>query len=210
MERRADAKERTAQRQGVPPALALVLAFVNTSYGGERHPHREAQTPEQLRIWLTERGLLGRSEPVTDGDFRRAMAFREALRTLLHANTERNPQAPAPAGAPEAPATAEAVELLNAAGRSAPLRVRFRSDGTAALEPDLGGVDGAIARLLADVVLSMADGTWTRLKACRNVRCGRAFYDVSKNRSATWCAMATCGNRLNASAYRQRRKLQPA
>lgn len=214
MESRAGAQQPATQRQEMPPALAHVLAFVNTRYGGERHQHREVETPEQLQTWLRERELLNAGEPVTEGDFRRAIAFREALRTLLHANTERDQRftdAGTVAGdASSTPSIADAVELLNATGRSAPLRVRFRSDGNATLEPDLAGVDGVIARLLADVVLAMADGTWTRLKACRNVRCGRAFYDTSKNHSATWCAMAACGNRLNASAYRRRRKQQLA
>lgn len=212
MASRADAREPVSRRHDAPPPLARVLAFVNTRYGGERHAHREAETPEQLRSWLREQGLLSASELVTEGDFRRAMAFREALRTLLHANSARDQRAAAATGggAAAAPRVAEAVELLNAAGRSAPLRVRFRADGSAALEPDLAGVDGVIAGMLADLVVAMADGTWPRLKACRNERCGRAFYDTSKNRSATWCAMATCGNRLNASAYRRRRKQQPA
>jgi predicted RNA-binding Zn ribbon-like protein len=36
------------------------------------------------------------------------------------------------------------------------------------------------------------------------------LYDVSKNRSGTWCTMAMCGNRLKAQAYRQRRKVRDA
>jgi predicted RNA-binding Zn ribbon-like protein len=49
----------------------------------------------------------------------------------------------------------------------------------------------------------MADGTWHRLKACR--QCAWAYYDYSKNRSATWCSMAICGNRTKTRAYRRRR-----
>ena len=48
----------------------------------------------------------------------------------------------------------------------------------------------------------MADGTWRRLKACREDTCQWAFYDRSKNRSGTWCSMAVCGNRAKARAYR--------
>jgi predicted RNA-binding Zn ribbon-like protein len=46
-------------------------------------------------------------------------------------------------------------------------------------------------------------GTWTRLKACR--QCEYAFFDRSKNRSASWCAMAICGNRTKNRTYRRRR-----
>jgi predicted RNA-binding Zn ribbon-like protein len=50
----------------------------------------------------------------------------------------------------------------------------------------------------------MLDGTWVRLKACRN--CHWSFYDYSPNRSATWCSMQLCGNRTKTRAYRSRRR----
>ena len=43
---------------------------------------------------------------------------------------------------------------------------------------------------------------WERLKACP--QCGWSFYDYSRNRSATWCSMSLCGNRLKTRAYRRR------
>jgi predicted RNA-binding Zn ribbon-like protein len=49
----------------------------------------------------------------------------------------------------------------------------------------------------------MLDGSWSRLKACRN--CCWSFYDYSPNRSATWCSMQLCGNRKKTRAYRRRR-----
>jgi predicted RNA-binding Zn ribbon-like protein len=49
----------------------------------------------------------------------------------------------------------------------------------------------------------MLDGTWGRLKACRN--CHWSFYDRSPNRSATWCSMQLCGNRTKTRAYRRRK-----
>jgi predicted RNA-binding Zn ribbon-like protein len=50
----------------------------------------------------------------------------------------------------------------------------------------------------------MSDGSWSRLKCCRNHDCRWSFYDYSKNRSATWCSMQICGNRTKTRAYRQR------
>ncbi len=55
------------------------------------------------------------------------------------------------------------------------------------------------------VFTAMTDGTWARLKTCRNERCQKAFYDTSKNRSGAWCSMAGCGSRFKARAYRHRR-----
>ena len=49
---------------------------------------------------------------------------------------------------------------------------------------------------------AIASGTWSRLKCCRNHACRWAFYDDSKNRSATWCSMQICGNRAKTRTYR--------
>src|SRR5579864_806427 len=180
------------QRKAAPEPLALVQAFVNTHYGQARRAHTELTNPEQLRIWLVAHDLLADGTPVTEGDFRRVLQLREALRSLLHANNER-----------EMPASQ--IEVLNRLASNAPLTVRFQHDGVPTLEPDIAGVDGALARLLGIVFTAMTDGTWGRLKVCRNERCQKAFYDTSKNRSGAWCSMVGCGSRLKARAYRQRR-----
>jgi predicted RNA-binding Zn ribbon-like protein len=119
--------------------------------------------------------------------------MREALRKLLLAHN----------GAPLDPA---AVDAVNNAAKSAELVVRFDDEGNAALVPVRTGIDGALGRLIAIVYRSMAEGTWERMKACPEDKCEWAFYDWSKNRSATWCDMAVCGNRAKARAYRERRQ----
>lgn len=52
--------------------------------------------------------------------------------------------------------------------KHASLIVRLRLEGSAQLVPDIEGVDGVIGLLLGNVFTTMADGTWTRLKACRS------------------------------------------
>ncbi len=59
---------------------------------------------------------------------------------------------------------------------------------------------------MAIVVRAMADGSWSRIKACRNDTCRWLFYDQSRNRSGTWCTMAICGSRMKARAYRARQR----
>ena len=85
------------------------------------------------------------------------------------------------------------------------LTLRFGSDGAelVAAAPD---VNGALAALVGIVATSMAEGTWPRMKACREDACGWAFYDRSRNRSSTWCHMSVCGNRAKTRAYRERRR----
>jgi predicted RNA-binding Zn ribbon-like protein len=131
---------------------------------------------EWLPEWLEEHGLPPR-------DFDRARELREALRALLHVNNVGG----------EAP---EAVARLNDAARD--VRVELRADGVVLAAADPLGDVTAVA------LTAMIDGTWKRLKVCRN--CEWAFYDTSKNRSGSWCSMQLCGNRLKTRAYRKRRR----
>jgi predicted RNA-binding Zn ribbon-like protein len=212
-------------------ALGLMQAFLNTRYGSGRRYHEELDTAERLRAWLTRHHLLIDDAPVTEGDLRRTLSVREALRAVLRANTSATTaesrsvsaqqgavsallhgMARAPSRSvmsshnPDADAR-EAAEVINAIAAYAPLTVRFQRDGQTSLEPAIDGVDGALARLLATVPLAQADGRWRRLKICRNDSCGRAFFDTSKNHSGAWCDLGKCGNRLNARASRARRRL---
>jgi len=61
----------------------------------------------------------------------------------------------------------------------------------------------ALDRVVAIALGAMLDGSWGRLKACRN--CRWSFYDRSPNRSGTWCSMQLCGNRKKTRAYRRRK-----
>jgi predicted RNA-binding Zn ribbon-like protein len=65
---------------------------------------------------------------------------------------------------------------------------------------------GSLGRLIAIMVEAMADGTWSRLKACSAETCQWLFYDTSKNRSGHWCSMRVCGNRAKARQFRARRR----
>ena len=173
-----------------PGELALPEAFVNTA--AFLYHREELHHPALLRDWLVQHRLLGADEPVGDADLTYALEVREALRNLLRANTG-------------LPRSAEAVETLNRAMHRASLVPHIGDDGQARLVPQADGVYAAIGHVLANVVLAMADGSWSLLKACRNDDCQYAFYDRSKNHSGTWCVMAIRGNRHKTRGYRQRR-----
>ena len=179
--------------QEAPGELELVRSFVNTF--DVESTVDDVATPAALGEWLSVRGFLGAGERVTRAEHGRALAVREALRALLLANNGAEPD-------PGAAAT------LDEAARRARLRLRFLADGSARQEPGACGVDGALGRLLAIVAEAMSDGTWPRLKACRSDTCRWAFYDRARNHSRTWCAMAVCGNRTKARAYRRRRAVR--
>jgi predicted RNA-binding Zn ribbon-like protein len=173
-----------------PGELELVRQFLNTidiEDGVE-----EIGTPAKLAAWLGEHGL-GNGYELRDNDVRRAVAMRESLRALTLANNGE-------------PLRDSAVRTLNSIAGEARLLVRFDERGETALEPAGEGSEAALGELLAIVFRSMADGTWSRLKACRAETCQWAFYDRSKNRSGTWCSMAVCGNRAKARSYRERHR----
>jgi predicted RNA-binding Zn ribbon-like protein len=173
-----------------PGELELVRQFLNTRDVEEGL--EELGTPEQLRAWLAGQGL-GPQHDLDGDDVKRALALRESLRALTLANNGE-------------PLDGSAIPTLNSIAGEARLLVRFDERGRTVLVPAGNGAEGALGGLLAIVFRSMADGTWSRLKACRADTCQWAFYDRSKNRSGTWCSMAVCGNRAKARAYRERHR----
>lgn len=172
-----------------PEGLELVRGFVNT-LDVESDTDALAE-PDGLADWVVEHDLGDDAFGASPADVRRAAELREALRALLLAN---NGEVVEPA----------AVGVLNdVAGRSK-LVLCFDETGRCDARPETGGVDAALARILAIVHRAMADGTWPRLKACRWDDCHWAFYDRSKNQSRSWCSMRVCGNRAKSRAYRRR------
>jgi predicted RNA-binding Zn ribbon-like protein len=182
--------DNAGSRELAPGELATLQQFVNTldlEDGVEL-----LQGPADLRRWLAHHELAAPSTRIGEDDFRRAIEVREAFRAVLEANN----------GAPLDP---DAVATLDAAARAAELTVRWNDAGQAELVPARAGLDGAFGRLLAIVYRARVEGTWQRLKACPRHSCRWAFYDRSRNRSSTWCAMSSCGNREKARAFRERR-----
>jgi len=121
--------------------------------------------------------------PVDDPE--RARPLRDAFRALALANNG-------------LPLDAAAVETINAT--AARLSLRLGDDGRVRFEDGGDPLD----RLVSIAFSAMLDGSWGRLKACRN--CSWSFYDGSPNRSATWCSMQLCGNRSKTRTYRSRRR----
>lgn len=170
--------------------LDLVIEFVNTL--DLRSGTDALDTAAGLAEWGAKRRLLPRGAVVTERERERAVALREALRTLMRHN---NGAAPAPA----------AAQALDGAAAQVGLAPHFAADGSVELRTDADGVDGLLGRILLPVVGAMQDGTWARVKACREDDCHWAFHDASRNRSGVWCDMAECGNRAKVRAYRRRR-----
>ena len=166
--------------KAAPAPLRLLQLFVNTA----DHENGSEWLPDQaaLDAWLAEHGLPGGGRARA-----RRSSYARRLRALLRANNGKG-------------RSRRAVSTVNDA--AAALAIALDDDGAG---PDLGGRRPR-ARIVAVAVTAMLDGTWPRLKVCRN--CGWSFYDYSKNRSASWCSMQLCGNRLKTRAYRRRRAVR--
>ena len=182
------------RRPPAPGRLELLRTFVNTvdlESGVDQFA-----SPEQLAGWLTERALLPRGATIGAADRATVIAFREAVREVLEAN------------AGHADASGALARLDEIAAR-VPLRLRMGDRPR--LEPERGaGIDLAVGRLLAIIYEAVAQGTWSRLKACRDDACRWAFYDSSRNRSGVWCTMAICGNRTKGRVFRRRHPAETA
>jgi predicted RNA-binding Zn ribbon-like protein len=178
-------------RPKAPGRLALLQRFIN-SHNHDFPPEWDRiGTPESAQAWLERKRLVAPGDRISDADAARLRELREAIRALVIAN---------PGGRPDAAAT---VVIRKASG-TARLTVAVDGAGRTALEPARGGVDGAVATLLGILHEAQLSGDWARMKGCR--QCGYAFFDRSKNRSASWCAMSICGNRTKNRAYYRRRR----
>jgi predicted RNA-binding Zn ribbon-like protein len=178
-------------RPKAPGRLELLQRFVNSHNHDFPEDWDRIGTPEKAAAWLLEKGLVAPGDPVSAADAARLRELREAIRALVIAGHGGQPAA----------AAADAVRRLAGAAR---LSVTVDAGGETALAPACGGVDGAVATLLGILHEAQLSGHWSRLKCCR--QCEYAFFDRSKNRSATWCAMSICGNRTKNRSYYERRR----
>ncbi|TFV58091.1 zf-CGNR multi-domain protein [Mycobacterium sp. PS03-16] len=170
-----------------PAPLDRVQSLVNTvdlEIAQDRLARRDDAQP-----WLVAHGWLAAGATLTDADLDLARSVREAVRALLIDPTD-----------------AGAVEILRAVAAAAPVRASLDDRGTV----DLRAAGGTLAERLGDVLIlirdAQRDGTWSRLKACANHDCRWVFYDQSRNRGGSWCAMSSCGNRLKNRDFRARHR----
>ncbi|MHB8717823.1 MAG: CGNR zinc finger domain-containing protein [Candidatus Dormibacteria bacterium] len=176
--------------RAAPGGLGLVQDFINSTElpGG----WDELGDLEATVTWLRTHGLEFTPD---EAQRRRLVEVREQLRELLSVNQ----------GHPLSEATAARLGRM----LSTPsLRARVDGDGVH-LQAAGSGSDGLLGQILAALVRSTVDGTFRRLKVCRDETCQWTFYDSSKNGRGAWCGVRGCGARAKARAYRLRRRDLP-
>jgi len=181
-----------AEGKPAPMPLLAVQAFANTL---DIEEAKDALAdPSSARRWLEEAQMIAPRFELGPAGLEAARALRDALRESLEANTSGKLD----------PATADTLATL-----AGTWRIELDCDGEGRFALDLNPAK-SIAELgsqfLGVVFQAQLDGTWERLKLCDNPECRWAFYDLSRNRSGSWCRMGECGNRLKNRAYRERHK----
>ena len=175
-----------------PMPLLLVQSFVNT-WEGDSGVDLLADPEAGLR-WLEEAGLLHGSGV----DLAQVRAIRESIRALLVRKSGEGDLEPAQRS------------TLAALAASAHVHLIFDGDAVA-LQPDEdNGLSFLAAALLLIIRDAQRDGSWDRLKACRNPDCHWAYYDRSHAARGAWCDMAVCGNRMKNRTLRSRRSARGA
>jgi hypothetical protein len=184
--RRDTGRVRTGPSRTVPATapgrLQLLQSFLNTL-----HVERGTDaldSPATAYTWLAGTALSPLPPPGPE-DLDRLRTLRRELRARCG----------------DGPRDDEALTHLAA---HAPLRLTPDPGGTFHLTPMGDDHPAMLATLLAIAYDAQRDGTWDRLKICHHNACRWAFYDQSRSRTATWCAMGICGNRTKVTAYRRR------
>jgi predicted RNA-binding Zn ribbon-like protein len=116
-------------------------------------------------------------------------SLREALRTVIaEADSQR--------------LNAKHRSILTAASARARIGATTLSDGSVRLVPAATGIPGFLSALFLAMHDSETDGTWSRLQICQ--RCRWAFFDITKNTSASWCTVR-CSQRAKAARHYRRK-----
>jgi predicted RNA-binding Zn ribbon-like protein len=171
-----------------PGELELVRSFLSLHDHSANDGSTLRPGPRALAWWLREEQLISAEDDVSEVDVAWALAVRDALVQKVRENMG-------------APADPDADTTCNEAAAETGLRPRFDDPR---LVPTVDGVRGAIGRLLGVAFMAELDGSWHRFRLCADPTCTTVFYDRSKNHSAKWCSMQTCGNRNKVRAFRQR------
>src|SRR5215216_1331554 len=119
-------------RPKAPGRLELLQRFVNSYNHDFPREWDRIGTPERAQRWLRQKRLVAPGERISKADVARLGELREALRALAIANRGDRPPA-------------ETTDVVRRAAATARLRVAIDDTGRTALEPELGGVDGAVA-----------------------------------------------------------------
>ncbi|MFE5408164.1 CGNR zinc finger domain-containing protein [Microbacterium sp. NPDC056569] len=173
------------------PCGTLSLDFVGTLRARRNdEPTEKLATPSDLDAWFTESGLVAEVAASVSRDLSDAIEVREAIYALVWSRLHDRPQ------------PADAVATLNAAAATPPLTAALTADGWTRS----GTPRQALSHLAREAVEIIGGEQAALLRECARPECTQVYLDTSRGHRREWCSMATCGSRMKAKAYRERRK----
>lgn len=166
----------------------LIFDFCNTIL---IHPEFELEllkTEEDLRRWFAYIGY--ENILITPQILKDLIALRNELRNVFELLLEKEEQG---------------IEALNGvlAKYQTNLQIRCKENSCQIQyfsEKEAQGI------LLSELLKVFEKIELKRIKACDNERCSHFFYDVSKANRRKWCDMDSCGNKMKAKRFYERKK----
>ncbi|WP_273378547.1 CGNR zinc finger domain-containing protein [Actinopolymorpha pittospori] len=167
------------------------LDFVGTLQARRNpEPTEVLVSPRSLGAWFRESGLVDVEPRASAADLDAAITLREAIYALVLARMGKR-------GYDD-----DALALVNHAADAPPVIPRLAHDGRRA-EATAPQAMSSVAR---DAIGILGGPQAAHLKECGRPECTQVYLDHSRSGRREWCAMATCGNRMKAAAYRARKR----
>jgi len=182
------------------------------------HPEERLDSPEPLRTWIVQSGLVPAGTALTHIDSAWLVGFRELrgqISQLVRWGSSRSSAAESGGGlAPDPRPYDIALSRINQLARAAPPAPRavHGEDGTLVRQldgpPECAALLAVIARdaveLLTDPVARAS------LRECEGDNCPIVYLDSSRGRRRRWCSSEVCGNRERVARHRRRAALARA
>lgn len=145
--------------------------------------------PADLEQWMTACEHTPERITVDGAAFEAALLFREAIYQLALARVEGRPFDP------------DCLNHINRVATEPVPVIRLDARGL----QSSGDLPAALSLIARSGMVALADPD-ACFKECRGPDCGRIYLDRSRGARRTWCGMSLCGNRINAAAYRARKR----
>ncbi|MGW4486702.1 CGNR zinc finger domain-containing protein [Amycolatopsis sp. NPDC004368] len=170
------------------------LDFVGTLRARRNaEPLEKLGSPRSLDTWLRESGVTDTGPGSRPHDVAAAIELREAIYALVAARLSGHEPDP------------RAMDVVNEFAAQPPTVPQLTPTGRR-IEASASQALSSVAR---DAVAILGGPDADLLKECGRPACTEVYLDRSRGSRREWCAMATCGNKMKAAAYRARRRGNP-
>jgi predicted RNA-binding Zn ribbon-like protein len=167
----------------------LALDFAGTVLHRATAPEDLLTSPPALGEWAAAAGLADVPPDVTEAEFTRALAVREAAYRLALASATGGRRSQGD------------TDVVNAAAAGPPVTVVLTPAGV----QRTGTAEAVVATIARAAITLLGGPDAARIRQCGDPPCTRLFVDTSRARSRRWCDMADCGNRAKVAEFRARR-----